>query len=99
VVSSNTIIKSINSLLNKVGGKYNLKRMRGMAGYMESTKQHYIIKLDPTKDILPSLIHECCHVLYPELSENRIGKMERKVVGHISMAQFKHLMIKLIKRL
>ena len=38
-----------------------------------------VIYLDPRKDILPTLIHECLHAVYPYASENLVVLVERKL--------------------
>jgi len=51
------------------------------------------IWIDPQQAILPTLIHECLHVSYPNKSENEILKLEKKVAKRISERQIKRLLI------
>jgi len=45
------------------------------------------IRLDYRKDIIPTLIHEFLHHLYPDLCETKIKEKERQVMSGISPRQ------------
>lgn len=52
-----------------------------------------IIILDPEKEFLATLIHECLHGIYNDYSESRILKIESQIVKKLSSAQFKNLLL------
>ncbi len=54
------------------------------------------IVLNPQKDILPTLVHECLHIIFPELPENKIENLTLQVSDRISPARFKTLAVKLV---
>ncbi len=55
-----------------------------------------IISLNPQKDILPTLIHECLHIIFPKLSDNEIESLTQKISKEISPTCFKTLAVKLV---
>ncbi len=59
-------------------------------------KKPDIILLNPQKDILPSLIHECLHTVFSEFPENKIENLTLQISDRISPARFKTLAVKLV---
>lgn len=61
------------------------------------------IWLDPEDRILPSIIHECLHILFPNLppesEEKWILKLERKICRRITDVQMKNLLFIVAERL
>jgi len=89
-------------ILNRIKNKKGIikfKKLKCMAGYLETFENYYEIVLDPTKDIIPSLIHEYCHLAFPDKLEKEVVEMERLIVRSLSACQLKHLLIKLVGKL
>jgi hypothetical protein len=58
------------------------------------------IELDFRKDLVQSIIHECTHALYPELSETKVLKIERailKIITNLEVAEILAILAKKIK--
>lgn len=51
------------------------------------------IWLDPNDRILPTIIHESLHILYPNKSEAEIYSLETKISKRISEQQMKRLLL------
>jgi len=47
--------------------------------------------VDYRYDILDTLVHECLHVLYPDLAEYEICSLTKWVMNNMSRAQAKHV--------
>lgn len=58
----------------------SLKDMHGVYITTESDDYHAIV-LDPYKEFVPTLIHECIHYLYPKYSEKKVLKVEKMIMG------------------
>ncbi len=58
-----------------------------------------IIFLNPQKDILPTLIHECLHIIFPKKKEEKIEKLGIVLSKEISPKRFKTLAIKMADNL
>lgn len=93
--------RQINYLFNKIckllkkKGQINIiiKRMKKNRGLTDEKN----IWLDPDDRILPTLIHECLHILYPDKDEKEITTLEKKVAKRITDNQMKKLLILLIE--
>ena len=55
------------------------------------------ITIDYRKDIIPTLIHEFTHHLYPDWKEGRVEGYERKVMKFLTSIQSKNLIRLLAK--
>ncbi|OGY50089.1 MAG: hypothetical protein A3J65_04320 [Candidatus Buchananbacteria bacterium RIFCSPHIGHO2_02_FULL_45_11b] len=53
------------------------------------------IYLDPENQVLPTFIHECLHVLYPEWKESRILMAEKRIFNSLNEKQIKNLLARL----
>lgn len=60
--------------------------------YRGSTDKFLIIFLDPNEEILPTLIHECLHMLYLNWSETKILKHETAIFHLLSKKQIINLL-------
>lgn len=52
-----------------------------------------IIVLDPCKEFLATLIHECIHGIYPHYKERKAVAIEKFIMKHASPIQFKHVLL------
>lgn len=66
-----------------------LKRSRG------ETDTVAAIYLDPKEQVLPTFIHECLHVLYPEWKESRVLLTEKRIFNSLSEKQIRNLLARL----
>lgn len=64
---------------------------QGDAGYAMHGP-HPVIQLDPGEDILPTAIHEAMHILYPELKDYMIVRLEYSIFFHLSDIQLIRLL-------
>ena len=51
-----------------------------------------IIILDPRKEFISTLVHECLHGAYQTLSETKISKLERKIMENITKTEILNLL-------
>jgi len=86
-------LSRINKLLN--GYQHDiligLINIGGVEGF--STDEQAVI--DPRGQLLPTLIHECLHMLYQSWPEDKVVKTEETLVKNMSAKQFQNLLIKL----
>ena len=75
--------------------KFTIKCSPGIAGKWEPNPSvptvEYEIELNPREDILPTLIHEMLHHLFPEKRHSWIDKTEKQMVELLSDRQMKNL--------
>lgn len=92
---ANYLLRRIYQLLDSRQVSLVFKRMSGYAGRIERKQEIAKILLDPTQDIVSVLIHECLHILYPKWSETEVLKVERSIMQHLALRQFKYLLRKI----
>lgn len=56
------------------------KDTHGYCIYNVSSPSHAIVILDPRKEFILTLIHECLHGVYPEYKEVKIKSLERAII-------------------
>jgi len=74
-----------------------MKKMRGLSLLEQGIKRD--VWLDPDDKILPTLIHECLHLLYWDQQEDWILAMEKRITKRISEKQMKNLLLLLAEQL
>lgn len=62
----------------KPKGHFSFKKLRGACGICEWDDG---IKIDPRKQLIPTIIHEVLHDLYPKDWEGTILRLESKIVN------------------
>lgn len=75
-------------MLREEDHKVKLVRFKGCVGQTDYDK----VWLDFRRDILPTFLHECVHLIYPDWTEKRVLSTERKVISEISNRQAKNLL-------
>lgn len=50
-----------------------------------------LLWVDYRKDILATIVHECLHVIYPDMPECRICDLEKMIMDNISPVQAKRI--------
>jgi hypothetical protein len=63
---------------DKPKGHFSFKKLRGTCGICEWDDG---IKIDPRKQLIPTIIHEVLHDLYPKDWEGIILRLESKIVN------------------
>lgn len=70
----------ISCIKSKKRGFFFLKKLKGVHGWCEWDDG---IILDYRKDLIPTIIHECIHLLEPDWSEAQVSYSERRVINTI----------------
>jgi hypothetical protein len=87
-------------ILNHIGkmpnGHFKLMKMRGVCGTCEWEEG---IKLDYRKPIIPTLVHEILHDMYPDNREDWVLRLESKVIQVINTRDIYLLMKKFLNKL
>ena len=52
------------------------------------------IVLDPRGQLLPTLLHECLHLAYPNWDEKKVSQIEKNLTDNLSAKQWMNLLIK-----
>lgn len=94
IISDNQKVYKIVSRIYKElrsNPQISFKRLRGCCGLYDMGDEH--ITIDYRREVLPTLIHEFIHKLYPDKSETWVLHKERFVMSRISPAQAKRLLI------
>ena len=85
--------KKINNALNN----YNYEFFIGLIPeYMqiEGLSNGDQVVIDPRGQVLPTLIHECLHIAYPNWDEKKVSQIEKKLTDNLSAKQWMSLLIK-----
>jgi hypothetical protein len=76
-------------------GYFYFKKLRGVHGYCEWDDG---IVIDYRKDIVPTIIHECVHLLEPDWSEAQVCYTEKRIVNEITEEDVKLLLLLFLKK-
>jgi hypothetical protein len=69
------------------------KNEHGLCLSTKDSKSKIIIIIDPRKEFLSTLIHECLHGVYPSYSESKIKRIEKVIVNKSTSLQFKNFLL------
>ena len=94
--SLNLFERIISCIKSKKRGFFFLKKLKGVHGWCEWEDG---IILDYRKDLIPTIIHECIHLLEPEWSEAQVSYSERRVINTICDDDVIRLLMIFIKKL
>lgn len=86
------ILKCINK---QKKGFFILKKLRGVHGYCEWEDG---ILLDYRKELVPTIIHECIHLLEPDWAEAKVMYTERRIINAITDDDVKILLNIFLKK-
>ena len=75
--------------------KITYRHFRKCMGLTDFTE----VWLDPAKEVLPTLIHELIHIRYPDLSETKVLRMERKIAIQFTSEDWIELTVILAQQL
>jgi len=81
--------KIIKQIEKKPYGYFKFKKMRGFCGVCEWEEG---IKLDYRKPVIPTLIHEILHDIYPDNKEEWVLRLESKITQVVSSKDLFNLM-------
>jgi hypothetical protein len=76
-------------------GFFVFKKLKGVHGYCEWEDG---ILLDYRKDLIPTIIHECIHLIHPEWSESRVSYAENRVINTISPDDIVRILLFFVKK-
>jgi hypothetical protein len=71
-------------------GYFSFKKMKGLCGVCEWEEG---IKIDPRREIIPTIIHEVLHDMYPENWEGWTLRVESKIMGVLKSKDYITLII------
>ena len=73
--------------------KINLKKLRLCEGkyYPDSVE----IDLDYRRSLLPALLHEVIHHIYPKWSETKVLSYESRIINSLTIRQIKNIIVSL----
>ena len=75
-------------------------KVRLMAlGENAGEQEGLVIRLDPQTKILPVLIHETLHLIYPDWTEKRVLREEARIASRLSNRQYRKLFFLLNEKL
>lgn len=75
------------------------RRMKTNRGLITTIKYPTQLQLDYTDNIIPTLIHEVLHYLYPDASEEWILKMETRITNKLSERQVRNIIRRLAQNI
>lgn len=81
--------KVLDCIKKQKKGYFILKKLRGVHGYCEWEDG---ILLDYRKELVPTLIHECLHLLEPDWPEAQVMYTEKRVINAITEDDVKVLL-------
>ena len=92
----NNFIKKLHHFIIHRPDNISFERLKGRTcGFYDHETEE--ITIDYRKDIIPTLIHEFTHHLYPDWKEGRVEGYERKVMRFLTSVQSKNLIRLLAK--
>lgn len=77
-------------------GYFELRKLKGVHGWCEWEDG---ISLDYRKDLIPTIIHECIHLLEPNWSEYQVAYSEKRVINTITEDNVIKLLMLFVKKL
>lgn len=93
-----TFLKGIHEFIKRKNVKFLIHDIPGSTdhGYCITTtnnKSIILIVLDPRKEFIPTLIHECLHGIYPHYKEDKIKSLERMIMKDSTCKQYRDLLL------
>ena len=86
----------INMIKKQKRGFFYFKKLKGVHGYCEWEDG---IILDYIKDLIPTIIHECIHLLEPDWCESKVAYAEKRIINTITEDDVVMLLMIFIKKL
>lgn len=92
----NQFTRKLYKLFNS-GIEIEFQKMPKHRGLIWIEESPMVIQLDPSQEIIPTLIHETCHALYPRLKEAEILEKERRLMDALTDRQIKNILKRLVR--
>ena len=86
----------VNCIKLQKKGFFVLKKLKGVHGWCEWEDG---VSLDYRKDLIPTIIHECIHLLEPTWSESQVSYSEKRVINTIIDDDIVLLLMIFVKKL
>ena len=86
----------LDCIKSKKRGFFVLKKLKGVHGWCEWEDG---VLLDYRKDFIPTIIHECIHLLEPDWPESQVAYAEKRVINTISEDDIIVLLMIFVKKL
>ena len=77
-------------------GFFTFKKLKGVHGWCEWEDG---ILLDYRRELIPTIIHECIHLINPDWSESQVAYSEKRVLNTISDSDVIMLLMIFVKKL
>lgn len=77
-------------------GFFEFKKLKGVHGYCEWEEG---IVLDYRKDLVPTIIHECIHLMEPDWSEAKVCYTESRIINTIKPDDVIRLLMFFVKKI
>jgi hypothetical protein len=88
--------KVIQCIQKQNKGFFTLKKLKGVHGYCEWENG---ILLDYRKELVPTIIHECIHLMEPNWSEAQVCYIESRIVNTITSDDVVRLLMFFVKKI
>lgn len=92
-----TYLKRIQRFIKRPNVKFlihgiPIKNEHGFCLTYSNPKDPILIILDPRKEFIPTLIHECLHGMYPKYKERKVKTLEAFIMKRITSNQVVELL-------
>lgn len=88
--------KVIQCIQKQKKGFFVLKKLKGVHGYCQWEDG---ILLDYRKDLVPTIIHECLHLMEPDWTEAQVCYVESRIVNTITSDDVSKLLMFFVKKI
>ena len=87
--------KILNCIKKQERGFFVLKKLKKVQGWCEWDS----IIIDYRKELIPTLIHECIHLLEPSWSEAQVAYAEKRIINTITIDDVIQLLMFFVKKI
>ena len=87
--------KIINCIKKQEKGFFVFKKLKLVQGWCEWDS----IVLDYRKELIPTIIHECIHLLEPSWSESQVTYAEKRILNSITIDDVTRLLMFFVKKI
>jgi len=92
-----TYLAAIHDFIKQPRVKFLLHNIRsaeehGFCLTSTNSRDVILICIDPRKEFIPTLIHECLHGLYPKYKERRVGNLEKLIIRKMTPKHYINLL-------
>ena len=87
--------KILNCIKKQEKGFFVFKKLKRVQGWCEWDS----IIIDYRKELVPTIIHECIHLLEPSWSESQVAYAEKRVINTITVDDVVQLLMFFVKKI